>query len=48
MTKAVVAAVAVAETDAGAPGTVGDTPKVSVVLPVAVAPPATVVVAVIV
>jgi hypothetical protein len=39
---------ATAETDAGAPGALAVTPKVKVAVPVAVAPPATVVVAVIV
>ena len=43
-----VAVDATAETDAGAPGALGVTPKVKVVVPVEVAPPATVVVAVIV
>ena len=38
--------VAAPETDAGAPGTCGETPNEKVVVPVAVAPPATVVVAV--
>jgi hypothetical protein len=48
VTLAVVADVALPETDAGAPGACGDTPSVNVVVPVEVAPPATVVVAVIV
>jgi hypothetical protein len=43
VTLAVVADVALPETDAGAPGTCGDTPRVNVVVPVVVAPPATVV-----
>ena len=46
VTLAVVADVALPETDAGAPGTCGDTPSVNVVVPVVVAPPATVVEAV--
>ena len=48
VTLAVVADVALPETEAGAPGTSGTTPNVNVVVPVEVAPPATVVVAVIV
>jgi hypothetical protein len=48
VTLAVVAEVALPETEAGAPGTSGTTPNVNVVVPVEVAPPATVVVAVIV
>ena len=48
VTEAVVALAALAETDAGAPGTFGETASVNVAVPVATAPPATVVVAVIV
>lgn len=48
VTFAVVAEAALALTDAGAPGTVGRTPMVTVVLPVATAPPETVVEAVMV
>ena len=48
VTLAVVADAALALTDAGTPGTVGRTPIVIVALPVAVAPPETVVEAVIV
>jgi hypothetical protein len=48
VTAADVAVEAAAETDAGAPGTFAETPSVSVAVPVATAPPATVVVAVIV
>lgn len=48
VTLAVVDDVALPDTDAGAPGTSGTTPNVNVAVPVEVAPPATVVVAVIV
>ncbi len=48
MTDAVVAVAAVAETEAGAPGTLGETPSVRVAVPVATAPPAIFEVAVIV
>lgn len=48
VTLAVVADVALPETDAGAPGASGTTSNVNVVVPVEISPPATVVVAVIV
>jgi hypothetical protein len=48
VTLAVVDDVALPDTDAGAPGTSGTTPNMNVVVPVDVAPPATVVDAVIV